>query len=205
MKRNSIAMFLLIACCLVASSAIAASTNISDSIMGRLGITGRLGFLVPADNDSVSTGIVSGRSHTDVGFIGGGGLIYGITNNFAAELDITHSSFGSDVNTNFDTTNISMGVQYRFLNLPIRHLVPYAGAGVDILLNGADNGLDVDNTAGLHAKGGVDYFVMKELALNSEIKGLIAPNTDIKIGNNKVGEFDPDSFTMTFGLRYFFN
>jgi outer membrane protein len=54
-------------------------------------------------------------------------------------------------------------------------------------------------------KGGVDYFLMKQLALTSEIKGVIAPNADIKFGGGKVGEFDPDSFSMTFGARYFFN
>jgi outer membrane protein len=206
MRKKLIAVFLLITCSLATNSAIAASTNLPESIKGRLGITGRLGFLVPADNDGLNFGIVTQRAHTDVGFIGGGGFIYGITDNIAAELDITHASFGSDVNIDFDTTNISMGVQYRFLNLPVRRLVPYAGAGLDILLNGANNGLDVDNTVGLHVKAGVDYFLMRELALTSEIKGIIAPNADVnQPGSGKVGEYDPDGFSMTFGLRYFFN
>jgi outer membrane protein len=206
MKRKMIAVFLLIVCCLVTNSAIAAGTNMSDSIRGRLGITGKLGFLVPADSDAVSTGVVIGRAHTDVGFIGGGGFIYGITDNIAAEFDITHSSFGSDADINFDTTNISLGVQYRCPHVPIKHLIPYAGAGLDILLNGADNGLDVDNVVGLHVKAGVDYFLLKQLALTSEIKGVIATNVDVnRPGIGKVREFDPDSFSMTFGLRYFFN
>ncbi len=206
MNRTIIAVFLLIVSCLVTNSASAASTNTPDSIKGRLGITGKLGFLVPADSDAVSTGIVIRRAHTDTGFIGGGGIIYGITDKIAAEFDITHSSFGSDGNTNFDTTNISMGAQYRFTNLPVKSLVPFAGAGLDILLNGADNGLDVDTVAGIHVKAGVDYFLMRELALTSEIKGVIAPNADIHSpGGAKVGEFDPDSFSMTFGIRYFFN
>jgi outer membrane protein len=51
----------------------------------------------------------------------------------------------------------------------------------------------------------VDYFLLRQLALTSEIKGVIAPNADIKSGGGKVGEFDPDSFSMTFGVRYFFN
>lgn len=205
MNRNIIAVFLLIFSCLGTNPATAASTNITDSIKGRLGITGKLGFLVPADNDTVSSGIVIGRSHSDIGFIGGGGIIYGITDTIAAELDITHSSFGAAANTNFDITNISLGVQYRFIDLPVKRLVPYAGAGLDILLNGADNGLNVDNVAALHVKAGVDYFLMKEFALTSEIKGVIAPNADIHSpGGVKVGEFDPDSFSMTFGIRYFF-
>jgi outer membrane protein len=141
-----------------------------------------------------------------VGFIGGGGFIYGITDNFAAELDITHATFGTDINTDFDTTNISMGVQYRFLNLPVKQLVPYAGGGLDILVNGASNGLDVETVAGVHVKAGVDYFLMRQLALTSEIKGVIASNADIKTsGSVKVGEYDPNNFSMTFGVRYFFN
>lgn len=206
MKKNLITVLLLIVCSLFTSSAFADSANMSDSIKGRLGITGKLGFLVPADSDAVSTGVVIGRAHADVGFIGGGGFIFGITENIAAEFDITHSSFGTDANTNFDTTNVSMGVQYRCPHVPVKHLIPYAGAGVDILLNGADNGLDVDNVIGVHVKAGVDYFLMKQFAVTSEIKGVIAANTDInRPGSGKVGEFDPDSFSMTFGLRYFFN
>ena len=199
MKRNMIAVFLVSICLLAANSAFA------DSIKGRLGISGRIGFLVPADNEAIATGTAIGRN-SDVGFIGGGGLIYGITDNIAAELDITHASFGTDANTDFDTTNISMGVQYRFLNLPVKQLVPYAGGGLDILVNGASNGLDVETVAGVHVKAGVDYFLMRQLALTSEIKGVIASNADIKTsGSVKVGEFDPNNFSMTFGVRYFFN
>ncbi|WP_246152941.1 outer membrane beta-barrel protein [Oryzomonas rubra] len=205
MKTKTIAACLVLVCSLVTVNAMAADTNSAESIKGRLGITGEIGFLVPADNDAVSTGIVVGRGHTDTGFIGGGGLIFGILDNFAAEFQITHTGFGTDTNTDFDTTNISLGAQYRYLNLPVKKLVPYVGAGVDILINGANNGLDVDTVAGIHVKAGVDYFVMRQLALTSELKGVIAPNADIKAGGGKVGEFDPDSFSMTFGVRYFFN
>jgi outer membrane protein len=205
MKRSMIAVSLLMACCLVADYAMAAGLNGSDSIVGRFGVTGRLGFLVPADNGTVSTGVVIGRGNSDVGFVGGGGFIFGFADNIAADFEITHSSFGTDTSTSFDTTDFSLGVQYRFLDLPVRHLIPYAGIGVDILVNGANNGLDVDTVAGMHVKGGVDYFLMRQFALTSEIKGVIAPNADIKSGSGKVGEFDPDSFSMTFGVRYFFN
>lgn len=205
MRKRMIAAALMMAWCLCANYAAAADRNGSESINGRAGITGRIGFLVPADNDAVRTGVVIGRSHSDTGFVGGGGLILGLMDNFAADFEITHASFGTDTSTDFDTTNFSLGVQYRFLNLPVRHLVPYAGFGVDILVNDANNGLDVDTVAGVHVKGGVDYFLMRQLALTSEIKGVMAPNADIKAGGAKVGEFDPDSFSMTFGVRYFFN
>jgi outer membrane protein len=206
MKRKWLSLFLVSICCLSANSAIAADTNLSDSIKNRLGINGRIGFIVPADSDALSSGGLNGNTHSDTGFIGGGGIIYGITDLFSAELDITHSSFGTNRNIDFDTTNISMGVQYRCPHVPIKHLIPYAGAGIDILVNGANNGLDVDTVAGIHMTVGVDYFVIKQLALTTEIKGVVAPNADITgPGGVKVGEFDPNNFSMTFGARYFFN
>ncbi len=168
----------------------------ADSIKGRLGVTGRMGFIVPSDSSGVATGVIG----TNTDFIGGGGFIYGVTDAIAAELDITHAGFN-----NFDTTNISLGGQYRFAKLPIKELVPYAGIGLDILLNGTDFG-SVDDTVGVHLSGGVDYFLQKQLAVTAEMKGVIAPDTDIKDAfGRKIGDFDPTSFSMTFGVRYFFN
>ena len=53
--------------------------------------------------------------------------------------------------------------------------------------------------------GGADYFVIKQLALTGEAKILLAPDADLRVGGTKVGNFDPSSFSMTFGVRYFFN
>lgn len=61
-------------------------------------------------------------NHTDAGFIGGGGMIYGIDNHFAAEIDITRSAFGSH-DGDFGVTNVALGAQYRF-NLAQPQLVP---------------------------------------------------------------------------------
>jgi outer membrane protein len=200
----------LVVFCAAALLTLAAGTAMAaDSIQGRLGVTGKIGFAVPADGEWNDGTNIS----TDTGFIGGGGLIYGITDNIAVEFDITHASYGSSAfvapppfgNSDFDTTNISFGVQYRFLNIPVKHLVPFAGGGLDILINGANNGLDVDTTVGVHLKAGADYFLQRQLALTSEIKGVLAPDADITVGGGKVGSFDPSSFSMTFGVRYFFN
>ena len=177
----------------------------AESIKDRLGVTGRIGFIVPADSEAVAGGVVVNRN-TDVGFIGGGGFIYGITDHIAAELDITHASFGSSGETDFDTTNISFGVQYRFLNVPVQHLVPYVGGGLDILLNDASSGFDVDNVGGGHANAGLDYFLQRQIALTVDLKGVLAPNADFhNAAGAKIGEFDPTSFSTTVGVRYFFN
>jgi outer membrane protein len=196
--------------CAVFCIVLAAGAAAADGINGRLGVTGRIGFLVPSDNDIAAP---FSDLDSDIGFIGGGGFIYGIGKNFAAELDITHTEFdsnrGSSRVLSFETNNISFGAQYRFVDLPIKQLVPYLGAGVDILFNEADDSsgshVDVDTVAGVHLTGGVDYFIMKQLALTSEVKGVIAPDADIKRGDIKIGDYDPTSISMTFGIRYFFN
>jgi outer membrane protein len=185
-----------------AAFALAAGTAQADDIKGRIGVTGRLGFVVPSDSD-----IDGFNVSTDTGFIGGGGLIYGLTDHVALEADVTHASYGSSPGVDFNTTDISFGAQYRFTNLPQRHLVPYVGGGLDILVNGVDSAVgDVDTVVGAHVKGGVDYFLTKELAATAEMKGILAPNADIRDPSGvKVGNFDPMNFSMTFGVRYFFN
>lgn len=189
--------------CMVALFALAAGTAMADSIKGRLGITGKVGFINPTDSEINGSNI-----DTDIGIIGGGGFIYGVTDHIAAELDITHASFGSKQDVDFDTTNISLGVQYRFIELPISQLVPYAGGGLDILLNdagGARGAVSADDVLGVHLNGGIDYFLQRQLAANVELKAVLAPDADINnASGNKIGEYDPMSFSMTFGLRYFF-
>ena len=190
---------------------LSAGSAFADNIAGRFGVTGRVGFLVPADSEDTSLGLTSNIG-TDTGFVGGGGFIYGINRNIAAELDITHTDFDGSIGGfergNFETNNISLGVQYRFKE-PMAHLTPYAGGGVDILLNNFTlvSGVktDVDTVLGVHVAGGVDYFVQKELALTGELKALLAPDADIVVNGRKIGSFDPMSLSMTFGVRYFFN
>lgn len=200
MKKSLIVFCTVFTLVLTAGVAVAA-----DSIQGRLGVTGRLGFLVPSDSELFGN---PSNLDTDVGFIGGGGFIYGIDKNFAVELDITNTEFdakwgGSKVG-DFNTTNLSLGAQYRFVDMTVKNLVPYVGAGLDILFSDFNNA-DVDTVAGVHVSGGVDYFIMKQLAVTAELKGVVAPESDIKYGGEKIGNYDPMSLSMTFGVRYFFN
>ena len=188
---------LLIMICATATLSLAVGTAMAESIQGKLGVTGKIGILMPADGDFGPF-----NNKTEAGFIGGGGLIYGINNNFAAELNITRSSYGSDF-VDFGVTDISAGAQYRFA-LAQPKLVPYLGAGLDLLLIDADQGYDVDTTVGAYASAGVDYFLMKQLALTAEAKLLVAPDTDITDGSGKRGNFDPTGLSTTFGIRYFF-
>ena len=181
-----------------ATLSLAAGAAMADSIKGKAGVTGKIGFMIPSDGDMYSR-----DNDTDIGFIGGGGLIYGIDNHYAAEFDVTSSSFDSEY-AEFSVTNIALGAQYRFV-LDQPRLVPYLGAGLDILVNDADQGRSVDTTVGVHAGVGVDYFIMKQLALTTEARLLVAPDADVYGPGGKVGNFDPTGFSTTFGVRYFFN
>ena len=195
----------IVLACLAASVSLASGTAMADSIKGRVGVTGRVGFQVPADNNAE---FGWGKNHTDTGLVGGGGLIYGIDNNIAAEFDVTHSSFDSDFG-DFGVTDLSIGAQYRFRSAQDRRLVPYLGVGIDILLTEYDPydgaSMDVDTAVGAHVSGGLDYFVAHNVAFNAELKGVLAPDTNITYQGAHTGNFDPSSFSGTVGIRYFFN
>lgn len=189
---------LLVLACAAATLSLASGNAHADSMKGKVGLTGKIGFLVPSDGD-----IGPFKNKTDLGFSGGGGFIYGIDDHFAAELDVTRSEFDSDFAA-FGVTNITLGAQYRFaLSQP--KLVPYVGAGLDILVSDADHGLSVDTMVGGHASAGIDYFIMKQVALTAEAKVVVAPDADIKGPGGKAGNFDPTALSTTFGVRFFFN
>jgi outer membrane protein len=182
----------------------------AENLAGRFGVTGWVGLLVPSNNTVGNLAV-----ETDVGFNYGGGFLYGIDRNWAVELDVTHSEYGSKTAQSkenmgdFSITNITLGAQYRF-TIPEPNLVPYVGAGFDILLGDYDRG-NVDTMVGVHLSGGVDYFLLKNLALNLEIKFLVSPEADINnatvngLYTNAQGNFDPSSFSTMFGVRFFFN
>lgn len=195
---------LIVLACLAAAVSMTAGTAMADSIKGRLGVTGRIGLLNPADNNAEYI-----NNKTDTGIVVGGGIIYGIDDHIALELDVTRSVFGSSTG-DFGLTNISFGGQYRFA-LQQSQLVPYVGAGLDILATDYEenNGVssDVDTTAGIHISGGVDYFLQKNLALTAEAKLVTAADAKITDGRSgsHAGDFDPSNVSMTVGIRYFFN
>lgn len=182
-----------------------AGTAAAESIKGKLGVTGRLGFVIPSNSEVGWYDDVE----TDPGFHGGGGLIFGVSDNLALEFEATHHWFDADGGLEFSTTGLSLGVQYRFNNPSLGKLVPYVGGGVDLLMSDASDAFggsaDVDTVPGAHANGGIDYFITKQLALNADVKVVIAPDADIKDLGIKVGSFDPTSFATTIGFRFFFN
>ncbi len=199
---------ILVLTCLAASVSLSSGTAIADSIKGRVGVTGKIGLLVPGNSEFGDRAV-----KTDVGFVGGGGVVYGFDDNIAAEIDVTRTEFGSDFPRtgnagDFGITDIALGGQYRF-QVTQKKLVPYVGAGFDILVSDYDarNGRthDVDTTVGIHISGGVDYFIIKQVALMAEVKALAALETDIKDSSGVQGKFDPSSISGVVGFRFFFN
>ena len=194
---------IIISACLTTIIAMSAATAMADSIRGKVGISGKIGFMNPADNESDFF-----KNKTDSGTIAAVGLLYGLDDHIALEVEASRTEFGSETG-DFGVTNISLGGQYRFGISP-RQLVPFIGVGLDVLASNYDpnNGVssDVDSTVGVHISGGIDFFLQKNLALSAEAKLVAAPEVKIKEWDGyHSGNFDPSSFSTTVGIRYFFN
>jgi outer membrane protein len=194
--------FILLAACAVLTAFLAGNAAAND-LQGRLAVTGRLGVINPANGERDLPGVGTLVVSTDAGFIGGGGFIFGVDENIAAELDITHSTYHTGGFGQANVTNLSIGAQYR---LPeSRRLIPYCGAGIDVLINNFNN-FSSNTTLGLHLNSGLDYMLQRQIALNAEIKGVEAFNADVKdFTGAKVGNFDPSNVSFTMGVRVFFN
>jgi outer membrane protein len=179
-----------------------ASTAMAESINGRLGLTGKAGFIVPLKDLEIGGAEIGEH---DAGFAAGGGLIYGIGNNFALEVDVTHAP-STEVKVSGvkvgdqQTTDFSVGLQYRIM--PDNHLVPFVGLGADFIKGDIENS-NIDWTYGGHVNGGLDYFLNKSIALTADLKFVFGVKSDITNNNVPVGKYDPMSFVGTFGVRLF--
>src|SRR5512133_736359 len=127
--------------CMTVVLTLTCGVAMADSIKGKIGITGRGGFLVPAESKfTAEAGVPAGVSNkidADTTYAFGGGFIVGLTDHIAAEVDVTYSKadaefIGVEI-AETETINTSVGLQYRFM--PSSKFVPYIGAGVDLLIN----------------------------------------------------------------------
>lgn len=187
----------------------------AESIKGKHGVTVRGGFLVPADSKLD----VGERLEADTGFAVGVGVLYGISDNVAAEVDVTYSDYdsnggGFDPYFEVKTHDVSVGAQYRFM--PENTVVPYVGAGVDLLVNETTDTAspqvgwpaekyDTDLSFGGHLSVGADIFLTKQIAFTAEFKGLLATEADVKRSDGtKIATIDPSNVSGLFGFRFFF-
>jgi outer membrane protein len=185
------------------------SSVFAMGIAGKAGVTLHGGMILPADQKRGSDTL-----DAVMGYSYGGGFIYGLNNNFAMEIGVDHSSFDAEFQgvktAKVESNDISIGGQYRFLGTaPMRQLaVPYIGAGLDVFVanyrtNG--NSLDVDPSVGAHVTAGVDLFVSSRVALNAEVKGVIAADADARLAGATVAKFNGSGVLGLFGVRLFFN
>lgn len=195
--------------------ALAAGSADAESIEGRLGITGQLGFATAAKSSysrdfATSNALQDDVLRPDATFAGGGGLIFGLRRNLALEAGALYLAPRDYKNAGrkaleIENTDVSLGLQLR--NDISDDMAAYLGGGVDVLLtwvrdvNG--NKGDADTVVGGHVNVGGDYFVTKRIALNFDLRGLIFPEADLKSGGATVAEYDPISFVGLFGVRFF--
>lgn len=195
---------IFVALAMVLSTTMMVDFAAAENLTGKLGATGRIGFTIPADSDWR----VAGPLSSNTGFIFGGGVLYGITRNLAAEIDFTHSIYDLKFDRFFkdgtaNVTNFSLGGQWRFASN--RPYTPYVGGGLSILFNDYTDSA-VDTTVGVNLKGGIDYFINPRVALNAELKWTISPSADMRYRPAAdQGSFDPSNMSGLFGVRYFFN
>lgn len=206
-----IILFMTIAFALIAGNAMA------ENIEGRLAVTGQLGF-ISVNNSHYTSGVTSALGLASdtlspgIGFIGGGGLFYGLTNHWALEAEAFYSpeidyddAYGSKV-LQIDTTDVSIGIQFR--NNVDKDLAVYIGGGADVIFANVQDGQghkgEIDTVFGGHAKIGADYFVTRNFAINADVRGVFAPEADIKSGGITVAKYNPISYMGLFGVRLFF-
>ncbi len=173
----------------------------AEELRGRLALTGKIGIINPAQGEldtPQGTMVVS----TDAGLTGSLGLLFGVDDNVAVELEVSRASFHTSHFGTAEVTDVSVGAQYRF---PERQLlVPYLGAGMDVLVNDLSSRY-TNTTVGAHLSAGVDCIMNRQLSLTLEAKGVESFSADVDTPSGQRGEFDPTNLSVTVGARIFFN
>lgn len=180
-------------------------------IGNRLGITARGGIIEASDQKDTSPG---GTDLSSVlGYTYSAGFIYGLNNNVAIELGVDHSRFDAEEhgvrNSSFTVNDVVIGGQYRFLGTApmMQPVVPYVGGGIDIFVTDmkvSGVSLSVDPSVGAHIQAGADIFLNPHFALNAEVKGTLATETDARLNGVTQGKYNGSSFQALCGLRLFF-
>lgn len=183
--------------------ALASASAGAESLAGRFGITGKAGALVLLQDD-----FISATDGSQPAFAAGGGIIFGLSRNLAAEIDVTHVpelevEIAGNKAYEASMTDVALGLQYRPAS--DNRVVPFFGAGIDFIkgdlehVSGAN--YDLEWTVGGHVNAGLDYFVTRGIAFTVDVRGLYAAKGDVESAGTKVGEYDPMSFIGTLGIR----
>lgn len=213
------------------------SSAMAESVKGKFGVTLRGGASHIFNNEFTDAGIglILDEEHilldkeikSRIGWAGGGGFMYGITDNLAVTFDVMYlkvklEASGVGVNENFataKTVDLSVGAQWRFM--PKSTFVPYVGAGFDYLWNKLDYdvegygpppymspSLEVGSTYGVHVSAGADYFFTPNIALNAEVRSLFSTKSEATLkwayGQSSLAEYNPTNISGFVGVRFFF-
>lgn len=139
-------------------------------------------------------------------------ISYFLTKNIAAELVLTYPQDvdikvgGSKLGT-IKALPPSLMLQYHFTNLGA--FKPYVGLGVNYTsFTNTSNfdipGVKVDSSStGFAAQLGFDYMIDKNWSVNLDVK-YIDMDTDVKLGNAKLGTLDLNPITAGIGVGYRF-
>ncbi len=139
-------------------------------------------------------------------------LSYFFTPNIAAELVLTYPQkvkvdAGSNKIGTIKALPPSLMLQYHFTNLGA--FKPYVGLGVNYTVfydrgNFVIPGADVERSSfGVAAQVGFDYALDKNWSVNMDVK-YIQMDTDVKVGNTKLGNLDLNPITAGIGVGYRF-
>ena len=203
------------------------STAMADSVAGKFGVTARggVGYFFNSDFTDAAAAHwgVDSTIKGGVGYTGGVGFMYGITDNLSVDCDVIYAQVdvsmtpvaGSNQTLGKGKTiDFSFGAQWRFQ--PKHVFVPYVGAGVDFMINrfdldskhsAAGDSLDPDNTYGAHLNAGADYFITPKIALTAEFRYLYSTKGDMKYSGNPgvvAATYNPSNISGFGGVRFFF-
>jgi len=210
-----------------------ATTAMADSIKGKAGITLRGGASYIFNSEwtdeaiTLFDGNVTKDIKPEIGWAGGGGIMYGIADNLTVNFDVIYLQ--ADLKATSDgieakmctgkTIDFALGAQWRFM--PKSRFVPYVEAGFDILMNELDpynpsagESVKVASTYGGHLSVGADFFITPNIALNAEIRGLYSTKGDVTLNLGELApginesvlgaEYNPSNISGFVGIRFFF-
>src|SRR4030065_1514773 len=217
----------------IAASLFLANAAMADSIAGKVGVAVRGGasYIFDSEFTSSGSGLLGGVKEdikADIGWTGGAGIMYGITDNLSVNFDVIYFQTDLEMSSAYGawdekfgkgkTVDFALGAQWRFM--PKSAFVPYVGAGLDFLWNKMDpnesplawatgNSFDVDPTYGAHLSVGGDYFLTPNIALHAEIRGLYSTKGDMTYkypGDTDfvAAKYNPSNISGFVGIAFYF-
>jgi len=194
MLKKTLGLFIVV--CFITLLSVSSS---SAQVMAekRIGIGGRLGYMVPMKDNLKSAFVYEGL------------LDYGVSNVFVTELSYGYSK-PDLVYDNFGEAKIRyINLSFQLRGEPEPYFGLYLGVGPTLFFNGyrADSAEAQDvhakDTFGIHVDFGFDYFITKNLVLNLDVKWLWFEYEYQRDLEGCTDELDAQSWVSGVGLKWF--